>query len=38
MFTTTLKYQTLLDSAQSRGISHLLEYCSNAEIEAFAKT
>ena len=28
----------LLDSVQSRGISHLLEDCSNPEFEAFAKT
>lgn len=37
VFTLNLKYQILLDSIQSRGISHLLEYCTNPEIEAFAK-
>ena len=38
MFTLNLKYQILLDTIQSRGISHLLEYCTNPEIEAFAKS
>ncbi len=38
IFTTNLKYQILLDSIQSRGISHLLEHCTNTEIEAFAKS
>lgn len=38
IFTKTLGYQILLDSVQSRGISHLLEDCTNPEIEAFAKT
>ena len=38
LFTKNLGYQILLDSIQSRGISHLLEDCSNPEIEAFAKT
>lgn len=38
IFTKNLGYQILLDSVQSRGISNLLENCSNPEIEAFAKT
>lgn len=38
VFTLNLKYQLLLDTIQSRGISHLLEDCTNNEIEAFAKT
>jgi ribonucleotide reductase beta subunit family protein with ferritin-like domain len=38
IFTTNLSYQILLDSVQSRGISYLLEDCSNPEVEAFAKT
>lgn len=38
IFTKNLGYQILLDSVQSRGISHLLEDCTNPEIEAFAKT
>lgn len=38
IFTKNLSYQILLDSIQSRGISHLLEDCSNPEMEAFAKT
>lgn len=38
IFTKNLSYQILLDSVQSRGISHLLEDCSNPELEAFAKT
>ncbi len=38
IFTKNLGYQILLDSVQSRGISSLLENCSNPEIEAFAKT
>lgn len=37
IFTKNLGYQILLDSIQSRGISHLLEDCTNPEIEAFAK-
>jgi len=38
IFTKNLSYQILLDSVQSRGISNLLENCSNSELEAFAKT
>lgn len=38
IFTKNLGYQILLDSVQSRGISNLLENCSNPEVEAFAKT
>jgi len=38
LFTLNLKYQILLDTIQSRGISHLLEDCTNPEIEAFAKS
>jgi ribonucleoside-diphosphate reductase beta chain len=38
IFTKNLGYQILLDSVQSRGISNLLEHCSNPEVEAFAKT
>jgi ribonucleotide reductase beta subunit family protein with ferritin-like domain len=38
IFTKNLGYQILLDSVQSRGISHLLEDCSNPESELFAKT
>jgi ribonucleoside-diphosphate reductase beta chain len=38
IFTKNLGYQILLDSAQSRGISNLLENCSNPEFEAYAKT
>ncbi len=38
IFTKNLGYQILLDSVQSRGISHLLEHCSSPEIELFAKT
>ena len=37
IFTKNLSYQTLLDSVQGRGISHLLTDCSNPEFEAFAK-
>ena len=37
IFTKNLSYQTLLDSVQGRGISHLLHDCSNPEFEAFAK-
>ena len=37
IFTKNLSYQTLLDSVQGRGISHLLPDCSNPEFEAFAK-
>ena len=35
IFTQNLGYQILLDSVQSRGIIHLLEYCSNTELESF---
>ena len=38
IFTKNLSYQTLLDSVQGRGISHLLQDCSNPEFEAFAKS
>jgi ribonucleoside-diphosphate reductase beta chain len=38
IFTKNLGYQILLDSVQSRGISHLLNDCSNPESELFAKT
>jgi ribonucleoside-diphosphate reductase beta chain len=38
IFTKNLGYQILLDSVQSRGISHLLDDCSNPESELFAKT
>jgi ribonucleoside-diphosphate reductase beta chain len=38
IFTKNLGYQILLDSVQSRGISHLLQDCSNPESELFAKT
>jgi ribonucleoside-diphosphate reductase beta chain len=38
IFTKNLGYQILLDSIQSRGISNLLENCSNQEVELFAKT
>lgn len=37
IFTHNLGFQILLDSVQSRGISHLLEYCSNSEVEIFCK-
>tara|TARA_R110002020_G_scaffold120146_4_gene273792 strand:+ start:13768 stop:14841 length:1074 start_codon:yes stop_codon:yes gene_type:complete len=37
IFTKNLSYQILLDSVQGRGISHLLNDCSNPEFEAFAK-
>ena len=37
IFTLNLKYQIILDTIQSRGIQHLLEYCSNPEFEAFCK-
>jgi len=37
IFTKNLGYQILLDSIQSRGISNLLENCSNQEVELFAK-
>lgn len=37
IFTKNLGYQILLDSVQSRGISHLLEHCSNPEVEAYCK-
>ena len=38
IFTKNLSYQILLDSVQGRGISHLLDDCSNPEFEAFAKS
>lgn len=38
IFTKNLGYQILLDSVQSRGISHLLDDCSNPESELFSKT
>lgn len=38
IFTKNLGYQILLDSVQSRGISYLLEDCTNPEVEAFSKT
>jgi len=38
IFSKNLGYQILLDSVQSRGISHLLDDCSNPESELFAKT
>lgn len=38
IFTKNLGYQIVLDSVQSRGISNILEYCSNQEIEVFAKS
>ena len=38
IFTKNLSYQILLDSIQSRGISHLLEDVSSPEVEAFAKS
>ena len=37
IFTKNLGYQILLDSIQSRGITHILEHCSSTEIEAFCK-
>lgn len=37
IFTKNLSYQILLDSVQGRGVSHLLNDCSNPELEAFAK-
>lgn len=37
IFTKNLGYQILLDSIQSRGISHLLTDCSSPEIEAYCK-
>ena len=37
IFTSNLGYQILLDSIQSRGISHLLQDCSNPEVEAYCK-
>lgn len=37
IFTKNLGYQTLLDSVQGRGISHLLGDVSSPEIEAFCK-
>lgn len=38
IFTKNLSYQTLLDSVQGRGISHLLADCSNPEFEAYCKS
>lgn len=38
IFTKNLGYQILLDSVQSRGISNLLENCTNPEFESFAKS
>jgi ribonucleoside-diphosphate reductase beta chain len=38
IFSSNLSYQILLDSVQSRGISHLLEDISSPEVEAFAKS
>ena len=38
IFTKNLGYQILLDSIQSRGILHLLEDCTNLEIESFCET
>ena len=38
IFTKNLGYQILLDSVQSRGISYLLDDCSNPESELFSKT
>ena len=38
IFSKNLGYQILLDSVQSRGISHLLDDCSNPESELFSKT
>ena len=37
IFTKNLSYQILLDSVQGRGISHLLNDCSNPEFEAYCK-
>jgi len=37
IFTKNLSYQILLDSIQGRGISHLLDDCSNPELEAYCK-
>ena len=37
IFTGNLKYQTLLDTSQSRGIPHLLDNCTNNEVEIFCK-
>ena len=37
IFTKNLSYQTLLDSVQGRGISHLLHDCSNPEFEAYCR-
>ena len=37
IFTKNLSYQTLLDSVQGRGVSHLLPDCSNPEFEAFCR-
>jgi len=34
IFTSNLKYQTLLDSVQARGIPYLRHYLSNTELEA----
>jgi ribonucleoside-diphosphate reductase beta chain len=38
IFTKNLGYQILLDSIQSRGILHLLQDCTNLEIESFCET
>lgn len=38
IFTKNLGYQILLDSVQSRGILHLLEDCTNLEVESFCET
>lgn len=38
IFTKNLSYQILLDSIQGRGISHLLDDCSNPELEAYCKS
>jgi len=38
IFTKNLGYQILLDSIQSRGILHLLEDCTNLEVESFCET
>lgn len=35
IFTKNLGYQILLDSIQSRGVIHLLEHCSNLELESY---
>jgi ribonucleoside-diphosphate reductase beta chain len=35
LFTYNLGFQILLDSIQSRGISNIMEYCTNSEVELF---